>query len=256
MGKLSVVAIAVLVLACSLPLIIASNPFDIYKLSQKFGKKQGIFDYYKLALEWPKSVCNTGSSEECETPIKDYFTIRTLQPYYRPDKRVPPYNESRCNSIPPSPAERITADYLSKYEILDDMVKYWPNQYGYSNIEKNLEFWRLQWSSAGMCSPYPVYPDFYFNVALTYVKAIDLLKILKDSGIEPNGKKYEAFLFARAIEEALGMKVQIRCNKDANNVTQFYEAFMCIDRVNLPESCSKTKYYGCSEAEKIQFPSP
>ncbi|XP_038687285.1 ribonuclease 1-like isoform X1 [Tripterygium wilfordii] len=256
MGKLSVFAIAVLVLACSLPIIIASDPFDVYKLSHRFGEYRDIlFDYYKLSLEWPKSVCNTGGSEECETPIKRYFTIHTLQPYYLPDNYVPPFNESRCNSVRPSPAKRITAAYLRRYGILDDMVKYWPNQYGYSDIEKNLEFWRYQWSGAGMCSSYPVYPDFYFKVALTYIKSIDLLHILALSGIHPNNEKYEASAFAKAIGEELGVKVQIRCNKDAKNVTQFYEAFLCIDRLNFLESCSETKYYGCSETEKIQFPS-
>lgn len=255
MEKLSVVAIAVLVLACSLPLTSASQPLDIYKLSLQFGKHRGVFDYYKLSLEWPKSVCNTGGSEECENPIKDHFTIHTLQPYYRPDNSVPPYNESRCNSVPPSPPERITAAYLKRYEILDDMVKFWPNLYGYSNVDKNLEFWRRQWSRAGQCSPYPVYPDFYFDVALTYVKSINLLKILESSGIRPNNKKYEASAFAKAIEEKLGVKVQIRCNKDAKSVLQFYEAFLCIDRLNFLESCSATKYYGCSETDKIQFPS-
>ncbi|XP_038687605.1 ribonuclease 3-like [Tripterygium wilfordii] len=170
----------------------------------------------------------TGGSEKCETPIKRYFIIHTLQPYYLLDNYVPPYNESRCNDARPRPADTITAAYLRKYGVLDDLIEYWPNRYGYSNIEKNLEFWRLQWSRAGMCSPYPLCPDFYFKVASTYVTAIDLLDILESAGVYPDNGKYEAFLYANAIEKALGVNVQIRGNKDAKNVTQFYETIICI----------------------------
>ncbi|XP_022756662.1 ribonuclease S-4-like isoform X2 [Durio zibethinus] len=130
----------------------------------------GPFTFYKLSLQWPPAVCNSGGMT-CKPPIPKIFTIHGIWPQDNNDVPVPPYDPTNpCTSVTPTPA----TDLPTKLNpILNDLVSLWPNLKDPQSTAQNFQFWEHEWTKHGMCSDYPDQPRDYFNSALQLRKGLN-----------------------------------------------------------------------------------
>ncbi|KHG06649.1 Ribonuclease S-2 [Gossypium arboreum] len=75
----------------------SSNLSPTIHASFAVPQQPAIPDFYKLALQWPPSVCS--STLRCKTPIPTEFTIHGIWAQDAHDKPVPPYdNHHPCTN--------------------------------------------------------------------------------------------------------------------------------------------------------------
>ncbi|XP_038693664.1 extracellular ribonuclease LE-like [Tripterygium wilfordii] len=219
---------------CFLAIMVVSFVFDAKALAARK------YDFFKIAMKWPPSYCNTGQSS-CQEPIVVNFTIHGLFPMYNPETIVPPYDEDHgCTDIQPMDEDDIDLDYLESESILDELNMYWMDVVFNNWVEMNLQQWRKQYKKHGKCFDYADHPSYFFNMALAFVRRVNLLLILDYASITPNNEE-EAYL-ARHIRNNIsnaggGKRVQIRCNEDANGFLQLSEVRVCFKPSGVAIDC-------------------
>ena len=115
-------------------------------------------------------------------------------------------------------------------------------------------FWTHEWEKHGTCSESILDQHGYFKSALNLNAKVDLLKVLVDAGIEPNGGEYSLTSIKQAIEGATGHTPFIECNSDSSGTRQLYQVYLCVDT-------SGSQFIQCPVfprgkcASTIQFPS-
>ncbi|XP_038693665.1 ribonuclease S-2-like [Tripterygium wilfordii] len=232
------------------------------------------YQFFKIAVKWPTSYCNTGHFS-CQGPIVVNFTIHGLFPMYFPNTIVPPYDEdSGCTDITPMNEDDIDLDYLRS--ILDEMNMYWLDVVYDNWVRMNLALWRRQFWRHGKCFDYPDHPLYHFNIALDFIRRVNLLQILDDvlsstikcdglgrnkavrarARITPRNREgYLASYIAGNISRAGRKRVQIRCNEDAHKVLQLFEVVICFEPNGVAIPCAHG-YIDCTENDMINFPLP
>ncbi|RRT54353.1 hypothetical protein B296_00009188 [Ensete ventricosum] len=90
-------------------------------------------------------------------------------------------------------------------------------------------FWSHEWRKHGTCSESLLDQRSYFQAALDLKKQVDLLKVLQDAGIRPDGGFYSLRGIAGAIREAIGYTPGIQCNVDESGNRQLYQVYLCVD---------------------------
>ncbi|KAK9083048.1 hypothetical protein Scep_029519 [Stephania cephalantha] len=202
------------------------------------------FDFFYFVQQWPGSYCDTKQSCCYPTtgkPAAD-FGIHGLWPNNR-NGSYP----SNCNPNTPFDPSKIS-------DLKRTMQSVWPTLACPSG--DGTAFWSHEWEKHGTCSEstLPRQHD-YFSAALNLKKQVDLLNILQNAGIEPNGNFYSLNSIKGAVTAASGFTPWIECNVDESGNGQLYQVYMCVDT-------SGFNFIGCPVFPKgrrcpsdIEFPS-
>ncbi|XP_035546615.1 intracellular ribonuclease LX-like [Juglans regia] len=156
------------------------------------------FSYYKLALQWPNSVCNVGvpCSKKPDEIKTDYqrFLIHGLWPFW-------PNN----SALAPCLGNELTSSQVKG--IKDSLKKYWPNLLR----PDDFSFWKYEWATHGRCLG--LEPSVYFNDAIELRTRYNDYIGLNDKGCRPIPNPYKRITIYNALYEALGKKHgQLKCN--------------------------------------------
>ncbi|XP_028800245.1 ribonuclease 3-like [Neltuma alba] len=175
------------------------------------------FDFFYFVQQWPQAYCDTKRS--CCYPksgkLEADFSIHGLWPNYN-DGSWP----SNCD-----PDSVFDKSQIS--DLISSMEKNWPALSCPSSNETR--FWSHEWEKHGTFSESELDIRDYFEKALELKQKVNLLKILKDAGIEPDDGLYSMESIRGAIKEAIGFTPGIECNKDSAHNSQLYQVYLCVD---------------------------
>lgn len=134
---------------------------------------------------------------------------------------------------------------------MSKMQKDWPSLACPSS--DGVRFWSHEWEKHGTCSTLNQHK--YFKTALDLKAKSNLLYVLKDAGIVPNGKLYDIENIKDAIRKAVGYTPFVECNVDQRSRNhQLYEVYLCVNS-------SATEFIECPVfprgkcGSKLEFPS-
>ncbi|XP_042497266.1 ribonuclease 1-like [Macadamia integrifolia] len=175
------------------------------------------FDFFYLVQQWPGSYCD--AKQKCcypttGKPASD-FGIHGLWPNYK-DGSYP----SNCDS-----SNSFDASVIS--DLTGRMQTNWPSLACPSST--GLKFWSHEWEKHGTCSESVLDQHGYFETALNLKKKVDLLQILENAGIQPDGGFYSLDSIKKAIRDGSGYTPFIECNVDDSGNSQLYQVYLCVD---------------------------
>ncbi|XP_010258337.1 PREDICTED: ribonuclease 1-like [Nelumbo nucifera] len=201
------------------------------------------FDFFYFVQQWPGSYCDTRRGccyPKTGKPAAD-FSIHGLWPNYN-DGSYPSNCDSQQNPFDPSEITDLT----------DRMQRSWPSLACPNN--DMLKFWSHEWNKHGTCSESVLDQHGYFETALNLKKKVDLLQILAEAGINPDGNFYNLRDIKVAISEATGYTPGIECNVDGSGNSQLYQVYLCVDKSG--PDLIKCPVYPRSRCDStIEFPS-
>ncbi|KAK8482623.1 hypothetical protein V6N11_021051 [Hibiscus sabdariffa] len=189
------------------------------------------FEFYKLSLIWPSSVC-ISAPQNCKSPIPKFFTIHGLWPTLKNGTAVPPYDQvtNKCNVDPLKP-NQIVAKLTS---IRGRLETKWPNLIKGKSDEI---YWETEWSHHGMCSDYPQDPLTYFTSTLDLAEnsKYDPLKVL---GVPPSNTPHDIDTLLENVKKNVGYYPQISCSMPIKGTKQLYlkEIRFCFKRAMPPSA--------------------
>ncbi|TMX02891.1 hypothetical protein EJD97_019331 [Solanum chilense] len=176
------------------------------------------FDFFYFAQQWNPASCD--SKIKCCYPTNgkpaEDFGIHGLWPNY--------FN----GSFPKSCNKNVRYDETQISDLISSMQKNWPTLSCPSN--NGTRFWSHEWKKHGTCSLSMLDIHSYFQAALALKEKVNLLQILKNAGIQPNGGFYNLEAIKKAIEKGIGHTIGVECNIDLNGNSQLYEVYVCVDK--------------------------
>ncbi|GMJ14375.1 RIBONUCLEASE 1, ribonuclease 1 [Hibiscus trionum] len=177
-------------------------------LSSSVVSAQGpYFDFYKLSLQWPASVCLQAN---CITPVPRIFTIHGLWSTVKNDTRVYPYHpqNNNCYPGPKSAADAMTA----VAPIVPALNAKWPTLLRSNRPNPNAVFWQIEWDHHGMCSDYGDDPLNYFTVTLNLANnnTYDPFRVM---GVQPSNTPHPIDTLLENAKRNVGFYSQISCRK-------------------------------------------
>ena len=199
------------------------------------------FDFFYFVQQWPGSYCDTRRSccyPSTGKPDAD-FGIHGLWPNYNDGSY--PSNCDPDSGFDESKIEDLLGSLQSKWPTLAC-----PSSDGYT-------FWGHEWEKHGTCSESLLDQHAYFEAALKLKQQVNLLQILEEAGIKPDGGYYNLNSIKNAITGAIGYAPGIECNLDESGNSQLYQVYICVDTsaTNLIE-CPKPIRSKCSN--RVEFP--
>ncbi|RZC52652.1 hypothetical protein C5167_021078 [Papaver somniferum] len=199
------------------------------------------FDFFYFVQQWPGSYCDTKQSCCYPTtgkPVAD-FGIHGLWPNYNDGSY--PSNCDNSNQFDPSSISSIKRQMQSE----------WPTLACPSGDGN--KFWGHEWNKHGTCSEDVLDQPGYFQAALKLKQQTNLLNVLQNAGINPDGKFYSLTSITKAIRDSTGFTPGLECNVDESGNTQLYQIYICVDTsgTNLIE-CPLLPRGKCSS--RIEFP--
>ncbi|KAJ0988550.1 hypothetical protein J5N97_006906 [Dioscorea zingiberensis] len=199
-------------IAFSLPLISL-----IFLLSAVLSAARS-FDYFYFVQQWPGSMCDTkrGCCYPTTGKPEGTFTIHGLWPNFN-DGSYP----SSCDKNNLYNASKIK-------DLLPEMQKTWPTLA--CPRGDGHKFWAHEWDKHGTCSESILDQHSYFQAALKFQKKANLLSILSDAGIAPDGAFYSTKSIIDAFSNALGVLPSVECNWDESRNPQLYQVYLCVDK--------------------------
>ncbi|XP_022143545.1 ribonuclease 2 isoform X2 [Momordica charantia] len=226
-----------LIFLIQLVLCVAENSLnevtDAIILQKKGGGEQREFDYFKLALQWPGTMCrgirhccsSNGCCDGCGAV--GVFTIHGLWPDYN-DGSWP----SCCTGKNFDEKEIRTLNFPLK--------KYWPT---FSCSSPSTchgtkgSFWAHEWEKHGTCSNPVVRDEYdYFLTTLNLYFKYNVSKVLNEAGyVGSNTEKYPLGGIISAIENAFHATPSLVCSKDAVK-----ELHLCFYKDFKPRDCVLT----------------
>ncbi|XP_042423008.1 extracellular ribonuclease LE-like [Zingiber officinale] len=201
------------------------------------------FDFFYFVQQWPGSYCDSRRSCCYPTsgkPASD-FGIHGLWPNNN-DGSYP----SNCDPDSPYDPSQIK-------DLLSSMKANWPTLACPSS--DGSEFWSHEWEKHGTCSESILDQHSYFEASLQLKKQTNLLQILEDAGIHPDGELYSLNSIRSAISDGIGYTPGIECNVDESGNNQLFQVYLCVDTsaTNLTD-CPVYPRSKCSSSS-IEFPS-
>ncbi|CAA2985824.1 ribonuclease 2 [Olea europaea var. sylvestris] len=193
--------------------------------------KKREFDYFKLSLQWPGTVCrhtkhccsSNGCCRGSNAPVE--FTIHGLWPDYN-DGTWP----SCCSG------HRFNVKEI--WTLLDALNKYWPS-FSCSSVSdchgrKGL-FWGHEWEKHGTCSSSVTYDEYnYFLTTLNLYFKYNVTEVLREEGyVASNTEKYPVGGIISAIQNAFHATPEIQCKGDAVE-----ELRLCFYKDFEPRDCA------------------
>ncbi|GAA0184026.1 endoribonuclease [Lithospermum erythrorhizon] len=171
------------------------------------------FDFFYFVLQWPGSYCDT--SQSCCFPTTGKPAADFGIHGLWPNNNDGSY-PSNCDANNPYDQSKVS-----------DL------------ISKNGQRWVVRHS--------------YFASALSLKNQLNILQVLGNAGIRPDGKSYSLSSIKTAIQNGIGYGPWIQCNTDTSGNSQFYQIYICVDT-------SASKLIQCPVfpngkcASNIQFP--
>lgn len=175
------------------------------------------FDFFYFVLQWPGSYCDTKQSccyPKTGKPAAD-FGIHGLWPNYNSGSYP-----SNCDPDSPYDQSEIS-------DLISRMQRNWPTLACPSGDGST--FWSHEWNKHGTCSESVLDQHSYFKSALDLKDKLNLLQVLQDAGISPNGGSYSLSSIKAGIKGATGYTPGIECNVDGNGNSQLYQIYICVD---------------------------
>ncbi|TYI08122.1 hypothetical protein ES332_A10G275800v1 [Gossypium tomentosum] len=122
-----------------------------------------VVDFYKLALQWPPSVCS--STLNCKLPIPTEFKIHGIWAQDAHDMPVPPYNaRNPCTHPQPTTTPPQLQNLLiGDVALWNQLPTLWPNL---ASTGSDIGFWFKEWMKHGTCSDFAQHPLSYFQSAI------------------------------------------------------------------------------------------
>ncbi|KAK1283463.1 hypothetical protein QJS10_CPB21g00635 [Acorus calamus] len=222
-----------------IPIVSLCALFLVFYVSISTGQD---FDFFYFVQQWPGSYCDTKQSCCYPTTGKPEadFSIHGLWPNYN-DGSYP----SNCDPDSPFDSSKIS-------NLIPKMQSDWPTLACPSG--DGLKFWKHEWEKHGTCSESELDHHAYFETALKLKDQLNLLQVLKSSGIEPDGGFYSLKSIKAAIKEGTGYTPGIECNVDESRNSQLYQIYMCVDSSGTSLiNCPLFPRNRCSS--QIEFPS-
>ncbi|XP_068649350.1 ribonuclease 1-like [Aristolochia californica] len=200
------------------------------------------FDFFYFVQQWPGSYCDTQNGccyPKTGKPDQD-FGIHGLWPNYNDGSY--PSNCDPGNQFDPSQVADLTTE----------MQMEWPSLSCPSSNGSG--FWSHEWDKHGTCSESVFEQHGYFEAALKLKKKVNLLQVLTDEGIHPDGSFYSINSIRDAIRGATGYEQGIECNRDESGNSQLYQIYLCVSSSgsNIIQ-CPTLPKGKCSS--QIKFPS-
>ncbi|XP_012453698.1 uncharacterized protein LOC105775761 isoform X3 [Gossypium raimondii] len=231
----------------------SSNLSPIIHASFAVPQQPAIPHFYKLALQWPPSVCS--STSRCKTPIPTEFTIHGIWAQDANDKPVTQYGPSNlCNNPNPNLDKKKLESLLKSDPVLwVDLPRLWPNLI----LGKlDISFLHNEWTKHGTCSDFAPYPLAYFQSAIQLRTNLD-----PAMGLTPRST-YTVRQVADIVFRLIGASPQISCSKHRRTrVLLLGEMFICYGRpgpshtFGTPQNCSNLFYGLCSNgSDTIKLP--
>ncbi|KAI5679857.1 hypothetical protein M9H77_01084 [Catharanthus roseus] len=195
------------------------------------GSEQREFDYFKLALQWPGTICRGRhrccSSNACcrNSNALNEFTIHGLWPDYN-DGTWP-----ACCNGPRFDAKEI-------FPLHDALEKYWPSlSCGKPSTCHGGRgtFWAHEWEKHGTCSSSVVRDEHgYFLTALNVYFKYNVTQVLNEAGYVPsNSEKYPLGGIISAIQNAFHATPELECKGGAVE-----ELRLCFYKDFTPRDCA------------------
>uniref|UniRef100_A0A2C9UVD8 Uncharacterized protein n=1 Tax=Manihot esculenta TaxID=3983 RepID=A0A2C9UVD8_MANES len=213
-----------------LPLLIFLTALFCMVEEVRATQGQREFDYFKLALQWPGTYCQSTrqccSSNACcrgsNAPTE--FTIHGLWP---------DYNDGTW----PACCRRSDFDEKEISTLLDGLQKYWPTlSCGSSSTCHGTKgsFWAHEWEKHGTCSSPVVHDEYsYFVTVLNLFFKYNVTKVLNEAGYIPsNTEKYPLGGIVSAIENAFHTTPSLVCSRGAVK-----ELYLCFYKDFKPRDC-------------------
>ncbi|KAE7995726.1 hypothetical protein FH972_000496 [Carpinus fangiana] len=216
-------------------------------------------DSYLLAIQWPKSFCNSLTGNDSCTSVPNHFTIHGFWPQMANGTPVPappviqPFNISLVKNDP---------------ALYQTMQKIWP---GITVKKPNAQFWEHEWDKHGAFSSFTQHD--YFEIAVERANDLGVLQLVQELNKPPAGiiigKKYTVQYFKNAIQAVVRLKLGktldkgIKCNNDLTPprpkqpVIQIFEIRFCTDNTGLQFiNCSSMSGAPCSSIGAYALPPP
>ncbi|CDP00338.1 unnamed protein product [Coffea canephora] len=129
-----------------------------------------------------------------------------------------------------------------------------PNSH-YNETKKSTttKFWTHEWTKHGTCALPVLDQHGYFAAALSIKDKVNILQVLKNAGIQPDGTLYKLDDIKEAIKAGTGYIPVIECNTNASGNIQLYQVYLCVDAAgsDLIE-CPVTLKRACNTS--VEFP--
>ncbi|KAB1670055.1 hypothetical protein ES319_1Z203800v1 [Gossypium barbadense] len=212
-----------------------------------------VVDFYKLALQWPPSVCR--STLNCKLPIPTDFKIHGIWAQDAHDMPVPPYDGRKPCTHPAPILSWLPLQHLlmSDVALWNQLPTRWPNL---ASTGSDIRFWTKEWVKHGTCSDFAQHPLSYFQ------SAIQLRTNLNPAMGLTRGSTYTVRQVADIVFRLIGASPQISCSKHRRTrVLLLGEMFICYGRpgpshtFGTPQNCSNLFYGLCSSgSDTIEFP--
>ncbi|XP_052478519.1 ribonuclease MC [Gossypium raimondii] len=122
-----------------------------------------VVDFYKLALQWPPSVCS--STLNCKLPIPTEFKIHGIWAQDARDTLVPPYDTHHpyTNPQPMTSQSDLRQLLISDVALWNQLPTLWPKL---TSTGSDIGFWFKEWMKHGTCSDFAHHPLSYFQSAI------------------------------------------------------------------------------------------
>nr|KJB74231.1 hypothetical protein B456_011G281000 [Gossypium raimondii] len=163
-----------------------------------------VVDFFKLALQWPPSVCR--STLNCKLPIPTEFKIHGIWAQDAYDIPVPPYDTHHpCTNPQPTILQSKLRKLLkSDVALWNQLPTLWPNL---ASTGSDIGFWFKEWKKHGTCSDFAQHPLSYFQ------SAIQLRTNLNPAMGLTRGSTYTVRQVADIVFRLIGASPQISCNR-------------------------------------------
>ncbi|KAK9928340.1 hypothetical protein M0R45_025483 [Rubus argutus] len=207
-----------------------------------------------IAYQWPGSYCAAAKHGCCypkSSRIHTNFTIGGIS-VYGLILFLGIGQPTACKS-------KTTPFSLSKISNLTkSLERNWPSLSCPSSTSSSSskKLWMQEWQTYGTCAESLFGGQYqFFHAALNLRKKVDLLKILSNSGIHPNGSFYNVSSIFNALQKDTIYLPSFACNEDKSGNKQLYQIILCGNPAGTRlEDCLGGLNIGkCPE--KIKFPS-
>ncbi|KAH1045495.1 hypothetical protein J1N35_036279 [Gossypium stocksii] len=122
-----------------------------------------VVDFYRLALQWPPSVCS--STLNCKLSIPTEFKIHGIWAQDAHDMAVPPYNARNPCTHPQPSLTRLQLQKLLRGDVAfwNQLSTLWPDLV---LTGSDFKFWFKEWTKHGTCFDFAHHPLSYFQLAI------------------------------------------------------------------------------------------
>ncbi|CAN6980569.1 unnamed protein product [Brassica rapa subsp. trilocularis] len=223
--------------------IIIASFFILQSLLVSSSPSPPDFNFFYWVTYWPGAICD--SQKGCCPPPNSNtasdFMIHGLWPQFN-------------NGTWPAFCDQTNLFDISKVsDLVSKMEKKWTEWGVWACPSNETKLWEHEWNKHGTCVQSVFDQHSYFLTNLRFRQKLNLLNILKQKGIKPDGGLYGLDEIKNAIKCAIGYAPGIECNEDVKGTKQLFQIYICLD--NYAKEFVECPYVpDRSCASEIKFP--